>query len=131
MQDGVRTFDSTAHRKIRYYRAYGDTADSNGHGTHVAGTLAGAPLGVALGAGDAAAYSGMAPDAKLAFIDLADSSSDVIYTPGDLQVRRRVGVGLGWGRVALKGRGPWEVDRRPHAAGAAAIVLYTGQRQQE
>ena len=30
-------------------------------------------------------YIGMAPSAKLAFIDLGDGTSDSIYTPGDLE----------------------------------------------
>eukprot|EP00887_Chlorella_sp_A99_P001740 scaffold19.g1740.t1 len=84
LQDGIRTFDSTSHYKIRYYRALGDTSDSNGHGTHVCGTLAGRPFDASVSS-DTTDYLGMAPDAKLAFIDLADSSSDTIFTPADLQ----------------------------------------------
>lgn len=64
---GVRTFESTTHRKIRLYRAFADFSDANGHGTHTAGTLAGIPYGTTL-ADDDQVYVGMAPDAKLAFI---------------------------------------------------------------
>ena len=63
----VRTFQSTVHRKIRLYRAFADFIDSNGHGTHTAGTIAGIPYGTEL-AKDSAINVGMAPDAKLAFI---------------------------------------------------------------
>ncbi len=53
----------------RYYRAYGDTSDANGHGTHVVGTLVGFPYGYTLDqTTDITRYSGMAPDAKVAFI---------------------------------------------------------------
>lgn len=51
-----------------YYRAYADTEDSNGHGTHVSGTLVGMPYGTSLEAKPAGGYVGMAPDAKIAFI---------------------------------------------------------------
>ena len=40
---GVATFSSEKHRKIRLYRAAADTLDSNGHGTHVMGSLLGSP----------------------------------------------------------------------------------------
>jgi subtilisin family serine protease len=82
--DGKRTFDSPDHRKIRYYRAYADTEDSNGHGTHVSGTLVGMPYGTTLESKPSGGNVGMAPDAKIAFIDLGDSSSDTISTPSDL-----------------------------------------------
>ena len=52
----------------RYYRAYGDTQDSNGHGTHVVGTLVGLPYGHTLATENSGGYVGMAPDAKVAFI---------------------------------------------------------------
>jgi len=67
VESGVRTFDSTTHRKIRLYRAFRDFADSNGHGTHTAGSLAGMPYDTTL-AEESGAYIGMAPDAKIAFI---------------------------------------------------------------
>ena len=36
-------FDSTAHRKIRYYRLVDDLFDANGHGSHCGGSAAGSP----------------------------------------------------------------------------------------
>lgn len=39
---GVRVYASTSHRKLRYYRAYVDAVDVNGHGTHCAGSAVGA-----------------------------------------------------------------------------------------
>jgi hypothetical protein len=52
----------------RYLRAFGDSEDSNGHGTHVVGTLVGLPEGTTLEAEAPDGYVGMAPDAKVAFI---------------------------------------------------------------
>ena len=53
-----------------YYRAFADTKDLNGHGSHVAGTLAGLRAGASLAEevakGDNSS-AGMAPHAKLAF----------------------------------------------------------------
>ncbi|KAL6772119.1 hypothetical protein ACKKBG_A28990 [Auxenochlorella protothecoides x Auxenochlorella symbiontica] len=83
-QGGVQVFESETHRKIRYYRAFGDFADANGHGTHVMGTLLGSTTGASVSRSTDAAYIGMAPDAKLAFIDLAEGSQS-IYTPADIQ----------------------------------------------
>ena len=67
--NGVSTFISTTHRKIRLYRAFADFRDDNGHGTHTAGTLAGMPYGNTL-AEASGVNIGMAPDAKLAFIGM-------------------------------------------------------------
>lgn len=39
----VPYFDSTTHRKVRYYRALVDNVDQNGHGTHCAGSALGYP----------------------------------------------------------------------------------------
>ena len=49
--------------------------DNNGHGSHVAGTLAGMPYGKEL-TETVANYAGMAPDAKLAII-----GASLIYPP--------------------------------------------------
>lgn len=38
------SFNSTAHRKIRLYRALGNGIETGGHGTHTMGTLLGSPL---------------------------------------------------------------------------------------
>ena len=80
----VRTFDSTVHRKIRLYRAFADFLDANGHGTHTAGTLAGIPLGTDIST-DSTDFIGMAPSAKIAFIDLSSAADgDAILTPYNL-----------------------------------------------
>lgn len=36
-------FDSTAHRKLRYYRLLDDEVDANSHGTHCGCSAAGSP----------------------------------------------------------------------------------------
>lgn len=40
---GYLYFDSTTHRKVRYYRLFKDNIDANGHGTHCAGSAVGSP----------------------------------------------------------------------------------------
>ena len=83
--DGVKTFSSEAHRKIRLYRAFADFVDDNGHGTHVSGTAVGMPYGVTVAGDTQKAYIGMAPDAKIAFTDFsAKKDGDAIVTPYDL-----------------------------------------------
>ncbi|KAK9815878.1 hypothetical protein WJX72_011193 [[Myrmecia] bisecta] len=79
---GIVSFQSTSHRKLVLYRELGDSTDNNGHGTHTMGTLTGNPAD--LSNVQDADYRGMAPDAKLAFIDLGNGRSDSIYTPQDL-----------------------------------------------
>lgn len=82
--DRVLTFTSETHRKIRLYRAFADFQDSNGHGTHTCGTLAGIPYGNTV-AETSGVNIGMAPEAKLAFIDLSSMrDGERIVTPGDL-----------------------------------------------
>jgi hypothetical protein len=62
------TFDLTK-RKVIQYIAYGDDTDLNkGHGSHVAGTVAGDPQ-------SPAHYGGHAPGAKIAFFDMENSAS--------------------------------------------------------
>ena len=51
-------------------------ADGNGHGTHVAGTLTGS-IGTAAGWSPDAA-TGMAPNAKLAFMDIGSGTTDTV-----------------------------------------------------
>jgi hypothetical protein len=65
------------------YLALEDLVDNFGHGTHVAGTLAGASY-LTLGAQTPDVATGMAPGAKVAFIDLSRDNSDSVWTPGDL-----------------------------------------------
>ena len=40
---GALFFDSTAHRKLRYYRLLDDGVDADGHGSHCGGSAAGSP----------------------------------------------------------------------------------------
>lgn len=105
----VLTFTSETHRKIRLYRAFADFVDSNGHGTHTCGTLAGMPYGNTI-AEASGINIGMAPDAKLAFIDLSSvRDGERIITPGDLAndyFRYTVEVGAtvhsdSWGSVNI------------------------------
>lgn len=66
------------------YHEYADGSDSNGHGTHVTGTLVGSPYTMKSAEAE---YRGMAPEARVAFIDLGDvgvSTSELIKTPPDL-----------------------------------------------
>ncbi|KAK9803960.1 hypothetical protein WJX72_008369 [[Myrmecia] bisecta] len=87
----IVSFQSTTHRKLVLYRELGDSTNNNGHGMHTLGTLMDNPAD--LSNVQAAYYrqefcpsqlKGMAPDAKLAFIDLGNGRSDSIYTPQDL-----------------------------------------------
>jgi len=98
-QDFWRMFDKTSdplNRKIVQYVAFGDSSDENpavrGHGTHVAGSIAGSPVS-RTNARNTLTYSGMAPEAKLAFFDLAGDSG--LKIPHDL-----VRDYFSWGYVA-------------------------------
>eukprot|EP00798_Chlamydomonas_sp_ICE-L_P030068 gene30068-35037_t len=85
-------FTSTTHRKVVQYLAiqdahdglghgmHVDAHDGLGHGTHVVGTI----LGSALGASSPDMATGMAPGAKVSFLDLTQGRSSSIWTPGDL-----------------------------------------------
>ena len=73
-------------RKIVQYVAFGDDSDSNpiqqGHGTHVAGSIAGYPVnGYATSNGE---FSGIAPQARIAFFDVADATTEVLKVPDDV-----------------------------------------------
>ncbi|KAK9815904.1 hypothetical protein WJX72_011677 [[Myrmecia] bisecta] len=75
---GSLIFDSTSHRKLRFYREFVDGADGNGHGTHCGGSAAGSlQIGFS-------PWQGMAPQAKLAFTDIGSGSDGTITTPDDL-----------------------------------------------
>ncbi len=80
-----RAFASDAHRKVAYYlgRLDKEMLDTVGHGTHVCGTIAGAPLGAANDASDPGV--GMAPGARIGFIDLSVSGSNEVGVPDDLE----------------------------------------------
>ena len=61
-------------RKVIQYVTFADSADDSvGHGTHVAGIAAGSSL---LEYGDFLTYNGNSPDAKIAFFDIGNSSSE-------------------------------------------------------
>lgn len=55
--------------------------DDNGHGTHVAGSIAGACADCS---GNKKNFRGMAYNARLAFMDLSEDSGPSLSTPGDL-----------------------------------------------
>ncbi|GAX74938.1 hypothetical protein CEUSTIGMA_g2384.t1 [Chlamydomonas eustigma] len=80
---GTQEFTSSTHRKLVLYLGLEDMVDGNGHGSHVAGTLLGSPVGVNVFTQPTLA-TGLAPHAKLAFIDLGKGSSDLIITYTDL-----------------------------------------------
>lgn len=64
------TFDLTK-RKVIQYISYGDGRDlGSGHGTHVAGTIAGSSV-----TSNFAIHNGHAPGAKIAFFDMENSQS--------------------------------------------------------
>ncbi|MCX8174265.1 MAG: S8 family serine peptidase [Thermoplasmata archaeon] len=69
------------HRKIVLYQNFADgkDLDSSGHGTHVAGTIAGDDSYV----GGTSAYDGMAYKAKLAFADIGGASDSLSGIPAD------------------------------------------------
>ncbi len=70
------------HRKIVLYQNFADgkDLDSSGHGTHVAGTIAGDDSYV----GGTSTYDGMAYKAKLAFADIGDAGDSLSGIPSDL-----------------------------------------------
>ncbi|BDA48884.1 probable serine protease/ABC transporter B family protein tagD [Coccomyxa sp. Obi] len=80
---GSVTFSSEKHRKIRLYVEMADGIDNSGHGTHTMGTIVGNPLNTSNT--DLLDYKGLAPDAKVAFTDLASATTKGrMETPWDL-----------------------------------------------
>jgi subtilisin family serine protease len=80
----------TLHRKVRAYWSgvagdHDDAGPGAGHGTHVAGTLAGRARQTAAG-GPASEFNGVAPDARLAIVDLLarDDTSGYLSVPLDI-----------------------------------------------
>lgn len=79
-------FDSvnSDHRKIVYYDTrFGDDTDGpEGHGTHVAGSIAGSSSAAGF-----QTYNGIASNAKIAFFDLGRSGmGDILNVPSDMSV---------------------------------------------
>merc|ERR1719265_2615981 len=79
------------HRKIVQYRGYADSIEGSltGHGTHVAGSVAGntaEPIGNnPPRSGGPKAYDGSAPEAKVAFFDIGRPGERGLRVPQSLQ----------------------------------------------
>jgi subtilisin family serine protease len=77
----------TGHRTIRAYWSFANALDDDGHGTHVAGSALGRPSGAGsadTSSLDAADFTGVAPGARLVFIDIqAGSGGLVVPSPYD------------------------------------------------
>eukprot|EP00607_Mallomonas_marina_P009568 CAMPEP_0182418256 /NCGR_PEP_ID=MMETSP1167-20130531/2742_1 /TAXON_ID=2988 /ORGANISM="Mallomonas Sp, Strain CCMP3275" /LENGTH=676 /DNA_ID=CAMNT_0024592391 /DNA_START=428 /DNA_END=2458 /DNA_ORIENTATION=- len=71
------------HRKVVTYKtSFGDRVDdAEAHGTHVGSTAAGQPYA---NYGDYKKYSGIAYNAKIAFIDIGNTATGVLSIPPDL-----------------------------------------------
>eukprot|EP01041_Mallomonas_annulata_P012146 gene12146-25492_t len=71
------------HRKVITYKtSFGDKVDDKeAHGTHVGSSAAGAPY---LNYGDYRKYSGIAYNAKIAFIDIGNTNAATLSIPPDL-----------------------------------------------
>eukprot|EP00754_Rhynchopus_humris_P047904 Rhum_TRINITY_DN7440_c0_g1::Rhum_TRINITY_DN7440_c0_g1_i1::g.23173::m.23173 len=87
--------DNREHRKILHYQTAdttvngrGDIDSKKGHGTHVAGTIAGKVLESAIAAyPNISKFNGMVPEAKLAVIDMAGLGFDAegVNVPSDIR----------------------------------------------
>ncbi|CEP01612.1 hypothetical protein PBRA_008554 [Plasmodiophora brassicae] len=70
--------------KIAMYVPFADSSDASGHGTHVAGIMAGDPHLPDGHKGTLPTFAGMAPQARIAFVDVGDDQG-VVRLPDDLQ----------------------------------------------
>lgn len=107
--------DPTQRKVVSYITTYGDDIDNDGHGTFVAGLIAGTALsGTPALTADATRFNGVAPGAKLAVNDLQAASATTLNIieskigTGILQplydAGSRVGV-FPWGsEITLKGK---------------------------
>ena len=76
-----------AHRKVVTYRSFAQSDyndDVNGHGTHVAGSVAGNAIGTDSAHVETREYNGAAPLAKLAFDDIGAPGGTLPGIPDDL-----------------------------------------------
>jgi hypothetical protein len=78
--DNVGVFKSDTHRKIALYVGAADVIDSVGHGTHTSTTIAGKRYD----SDDPDPATGMAPEARLAIIDLSKGAAGYVSAPDDL-----------------------------------------------
>jgi len=80
----------TGHRVVRALWAYADASDSDGHGTHVAGSALGRPTTGTLDsptALDAVDFTGVAPEARLVLVDIeAGGGGLTVPAPYDTQL---------------------------------------------
>ncbi len=84
------------HRKITAYKlyygaAFGDAAGANYHGSAVAGTLAGEDSIT----GNESDLEGMAPDARIYFLDIGTASGQYVYSDDLTEMLDSVRLGLG------------------------------------
>ena len=80
------TSDDMTHRKVIQYIALGDESDESrlGHGTHTSGAVAGKSLIPLSGSIQHSLFNGMAFDAKISFLDIADANLK-LYIPVNLK----------------------------------------------
>ena len=103
---GRPVYENLSHRKLVQYVAYSDKqeGEDGGHGTHVAGSVAGNNLG------SSKQHNGMAYDAKLAFFDIGTPGGYRLDVPDSLfddmfPFAKRVGSNIhsnSWGGDANK-----------------------------
>eukprot|EP00605_Chrysophyceae_sp_TOSAG23-4_P002672 GSChrysophyteH1.ASY1.ANO1.2948.1 assembled CDS len=77
------SIDSQQRKVVQYVTFKDNSDDAGGHGTHVAGTVAGAST---IDYGDFIKYNGMAKNAKISFFDIGDTSKGdgAIQLPGNI-----------------------------------------------
>ena len=75
--------DADTSDKIISYIPFADAEDTSGHGTHVAGTLVGKPILEPDTPGTLPTFAGMAPEGRLAIVDVGDADGAVVL-PDDL-----------------------------------------------